>query len=500
MERWLQRVYARAPRRYGVVLTLTAIPFALLATETAVLTLAVMFEALHVLVPLLLAGAVMGVGCVLVTFALSWTFLDPLLAWGRSDRDADAAVKAWLVANDMTRVVRRGIAVFVVANIPYAVYATGVLDASAWAIPSIVAGSLITIAWGAALIVLWFDLATRPLLEDIAAILPNEFEPKAPLLSARGKLFATSTAFATANIGLAAGLASRVDLSAEVAIVFILGLAIVASVTVSRIGNAFAVRSIFDPIRDLVAAADAVRRGDLTTRLPVLSGDEFGSLTHSFNRMVRGLAEREALRSALGSYVDPRVAERLLAEGELLDGAYVDVTILFLDIRGFTTQSEHRDAADTVADLNDLFARIVPLVAAYGGHVNKFTGDGLLAVFGTPEHHDDHADRAVAAAREIVRTMSEQTPVGFGIGINSGKVVAGTIGGGGHLEFAVIGDAVNVASRVEGLTKDIGDAVLVTGATRGRLNGSSDQLAPRGSHVVRGRSEPIDVYALDLDG
>jgi len=142
----------------------------------------------------------------------------------------------------------------------------------------------------------------------------------------------------------------------------------------------------------------------------------------------------------------------------------------------------------------------VPCVTAQGGHANKFLGDGLLAVFGAPDRLPDHADRALAAAGDIARRLTKRfgTELRFGIGINSGPVVVGSVGGGGRLEFAVIGDAVNVAARVENLTRETGDIVLVTEATRCLLTDGPESLEPRGRFALKGVSEPVPIYALAL--
>ena len=500
MEGLLARVFERYPRRYAAIVVAGIIPFCLLATTMGLATLTLVFQgSFRQFAQLVVPGTVLSSICVVVTYMTVWNHLEPVFRWLGGERDADVTAAVWHVLNDMLTIVRRGVFVFCAAYAAFPLYVIRVLDLPLYAYAGILMGVLTAIAWAAMMIVLWLDYALRPAIKSgYLSSLPPTFEPVPSRLSARRKLLLSSTVFATANISLCGGIFYGLNVEAAIALPIFVAIALVASFTVARVGNTFIALSMFGPVEDLIAASRAVGAGDLTARVAVQQGDEFGMLSHSFNQMVRGLAEREALRSALGSYVEPHIADRVLTEGELLDGAYVDVTLLFLDLRGFTTKAELQDAADTVYDLNVIFGHIVPLVAEHGGHVNKFMGDGLLAVFGTPEYHVDHADRALAAARAIAATMSERVPDGFGIGINSGKVVAGTIGGGGHLEFAVIGDAVNVASRVEGLTKEFGDTVLVTGETRMRLDGSTDLLISRGSHVVRGRSEPIEIYALEV--
>ena len=501
MEGLLRRVFERHPRRYPDLVVAGAIPLVFLATVTAEFTLILLFDATRAqFIRLVVVGLLLSFVCLGVTYATALPRLRPVFRYLGGAHDTGSSVASFVAASDLYPIVRRGVIVYSVAFAGYNLWALEVLDASLVAYPGFMAGITLAIVWAAMMILLWFDYAIRPAMMRGWEDLPPDFVPPPPTLSAERKLLFSSTMFAAANIAWVAAFVIRLDLDPPVALPLLVTIAVVASFTVARVGNAFMVLSVFRPVKDLIAASKAVGRGDLSMRVALTSGDEFGHLAASFNQMVRGLAERQALQSALGSYVDPIVAERLLAEGELLDGEYADVTVLFLDIRGFTALSEHQDAADTVSDLNRLFGRVVPLVAECGGHVNKFTGDGLLAVFGTPEHHADHADRAVRSARRIAAMMTElySDTLRVGIGINSGKVVAGTIGGGGHLEFAVIGDAVNVASRIESLTKETGDAILVSSATRERLRDSEHRLVPRGDFTLRGRSGTTNVYALDL--
>lgn len=254
------------------------------------------------------------------------------------------------------------------------------------------------------------------------------------------------------------------------------------------------------PLSDLADGTRRVAAGDFSERLPVLQDDDLGVLAASFNRMQAGLAERERLQSAFGSYVDPSLAERLLAQGDdLFSGERVDVTVMFADIRDFTPFAEANTAEDTVAHLNALFEIVGSSVNARGGHVNKFLGDGAMIVFGAPERMGDHADQAIGAAIDIQRRILERFDgsTRVGIGINTGTVIAGTIGGAGKLEFTLIGDAVNVAARVEQLTKTIGDSILITGATAAATGPESPILLDRGMHGLKGKSEPVALHAID---
>ena len=254
------------------------------------------------------------------------------------------------------------------------------------------------------------------------------------------------------------------------------------------------------PIRDLAAGTERVAAGNYSQCLPVVQDDDLGALAASFNRMQAGLAERQRLQAAFGTYVDPALAARLLAQGDdIFTGERRQVTVMFVDIRDFTPYAEANTAEDTVARLNALFKIVVPAVVEGGGHVNKFLGDGALAVFGAPNDLADHADAAVSAAVLIHRLVAERFggELRIGIGINTGVVIAGTIGGGGKLEFTLIGDTVNVAARVEQLTKTTGDAILLTDQTVDALDHRPATLTDRGFHALKGKSAAIQVFGLD---
>jgi adenylate cyclase len=168
-----------------------------------------------------------------------------------------------------------------------------------------------------------------------------------------------------------------------------------------------------------------------------------------------------------------------------------------MDVRGFTTLSENSGAQEVVLQLNTLYECVVPVILRHGGHANKFIGDGLLAVFGAPVRHADHADRAVAAALEIAGKVNEGAAgdLRVGLGVNSGRVVVGTIGGGGRLDFTVIGDAVNTAARVESATRQTGDDVLITDETRKRMRDRRGQWREREPIPLKGKSRRVALYA-----
>jgi adenylate cyclase len=295
-------------------------------------------------------------------------------------------------------------------------------------------------------------------------------------------------------------LAAALDRVTEVPVLsLVIGGALTLGLAVpTTVGAVFAPSLL--PIRDLAEGTERVAAGDYSQRLPVVQDDDLGALAASFNRMQAGLAERQRLQAAFGTYVDPALAARLLEQGDdVFTGERRQVTVMFVDIRDFTPFAEANTAEETVARLNALFEIVVPAVVDTGGHVNKFLGDGALAVFGAPNDLADHADAAVTAAVLIHRLVAERfgDTLRIGIGINTGLVIAGTIGGGGKLEFTLIGDTVNVAARVEQLTKTTGDAILLTQQSVDALVARPAGLTDRGSHALKGKSAPVQVFGLD---
>jgi adenylate cyclase len=267
------------------------------------------------------------------------------------------------------------------------------------------------------------------------------------------------------------------------------------------------------PLRRLRAGVERLSRGDLSVRVPPTSRDEVGELTRAFNEMGESLQQKERIQSAFGRYVSDYVLAQLLQtpDGDELGGAEREVTILFCDVRRFTRLSEGMKARDVVALLNELFQLMSDRILARGGTIDKFIGDAVMAYFGAPIPQPDHALRAVAAADDIMRAISERNesiagtdgtgpasiPVDIGIGIHTGVVVVGTIGSDRRTDFTAIGDAVNVAHRLEKLARP-GD-VLVSEEVQRRVRGAF-RLRFEGERQLTGRQEPVHVYGLELDG
>jgi adenylate cyclase len=321
-----------------------------------------------------------------------------------------------------------------------------------------------------------------------------------PTFAAWSNLTVLAAAFAFAVAG--AMLAVAIDRVREAPVLVVVigcGLVLFFAVPIT-VGASFS--PSLQPLRDLAEGTERVAFGDYSQRLPVVQDDDLGALAASFNRMQAGLAERQRLHAAFGTYVDPALAARLLEQGDdVFTGERRQVTVMFVDIRDFTPFAEANTAEDTVARLNALFEIVVPAVVDAGGHVNKFLGDGALAVFGAPNDLAEHAEAAVSAAVLIHRRVAERFggELRIGIGINTGVVIAGTIGGGGKLEFTLIGDTVNVAARVEQLTKTTGDAILLTQQCVDALASRPPGLIDRGFHVLKGKSASVQVFGLDQE-
>ena len=434
-----------------------------------------------------------------VGVARAFSLVRPADRWQRGERSSTTAVAAWRALAMLPVDHLRGNRMALLAapgGAPFAIYATWELALPWYGALVILAGALIVELYIQAARYFTMELTMRPVLERIAPDLPREFEIGRDAVPLGLKLLVALPAInIITGVAVSAlstrGDATLRDLGVDVVV------AVAVAFTTSFYLTLLLARSISAPIRDLRDGARAVAGGDLSVRVPVISADETGDLVQSFNLAIAGLAERERLRDAFGSYVAPDVAEQVLREGAVLEGEEVEVSVLFVDVRGFTAFAERAEAREVVRTLNELFEEVVPIITRRGGHPNKFVGDGLLAVFGAPERRPDHADRAVTAALEIAQRVRERWAgrLEVGVGVNSGPVVAGTIGGGGKLEFTVIGDTVNTAARVEGLTRETGDDVLIAEATRSRLSPGHGGWQERDPARLRGKSAPVRLWA-----
>jgi adenylate cyclase len=287
------------------------------------------------------------------------------------------------------------------------------------------------------------------------------------------------------------------------------------AVFVGGIGIAFGIFTalmmswlVAKPIDQLRAAADAVSHGDLDVDLGPAGArraDEFGRLLSEFDHMVRELRDKEKLRQTFGLHVGKRAAERILARDPGLSGVEEEITVMFVDMRSWTARASVSPPPDVVEVMNDFFRVTVRVVEEeHRGMVNKYLGDGFMAIFGAGDSSSNHAHDATAAGREILSTVKilndelaakHRAPIQIGIGIHSGPAIVGSVGSPQRLEFTAIGNTVNIASRVEGLTKATGRPLLVTKAVRDRAGDSFsfEELPPQ---EVRGIDGQVSVFAV----
>ena len=299
----------------------------------------------------------------------------------------------------------------------------------------------------------------------------------------------------------------RAELAAAHALEKQLAAIALAALVVATLLAFWLARSVSEPVRLLAAHTRVIGAGDYVTRLAVNRVDELGHLADSLNAMSTGLAERDRVRDLLDKNVSPEVAAQLMREGAALGGEEREVTILFADLRGFTTLSEKLGPPALLALLNRYLDRMSAEIEREGGVIDKFIGDAIMALFGAPVAQGDAADRALLAALAMERALATlntelaaegRPPLALGIGINTARVVAGNIGSHRRLNYSVIGDGVNVAARLQSLTRtpEYRTNILVSTATLAAAHGQYLTRA-LGEVTVKGRTEPVVLHALD---
>jgi adenylate cyclase len=279
-------------------------------------------------------------------------------------------------------------------------------------------------------------------------------------------------------------------------------LAVAAAVSVGLGSRLASVMS--SALRAVNVALKKVEELDYVHVEPIRTGDELEDLASGFNRMVDGLRERDKLRTTFGKYMTSAVIEHLLAGKVALGGESLTVTVLFTDIRGFTSISEKMAPQQLVALLNEYFTEMVGIVMQEDGVVDKYIGDAIMAVFGAPVPKPNDATNAVRAAVRMRKALGDLNarleargiaPLRTGIGIHSGEVVAGNIGCDRRMEYTVIGDTVNVASRLETSTKELGVEVLISESTF-ELTKDLVEVGPEREIAVKGRERPVLAYQV----
>ncbi len=275
-------------------------------------------------------------------------------------------------------------------------------------------------------------------------------------------------------------------------------------ITIAILFIYFFARTISDPLKRLVGATQTIRGGNYDVKLENSSRDETGELTNAFNEMAAGLKEREHLKGAFGKFVNEEVAKMVMRGDLALGGESKTATVFFSDIRSFTSISEKLTPHEVVGFLNEYMTLMVEIVHKHHGVVDKFIGDAIMAIWGAPVTRPNDVENALNATLEMRAALqkfnvgrgSKSKPIiRIGMGLNTGDLLAGQIGSNDRLEYTVIGDTVNLASRIEGLNKTFGTDILISENTYElvKKNYSCLQLE---KIKVKGKDEAQRVYAV----
>ncbi|MCD6296116.1 MAG: HAMP domain-containing protein [Deltaproteobacteria bacterium] len=268
--------------------------------------------------------------------------------------------------------------------------------------------------------------------------------------------------------------------------------------------NRLVSRSIVEPIDNMLSTIDRIKDGDYDTHIRVVSNDEIGALGDAGNAMIKGLAERERLRTTFGRYVTPEIRDEILAGRIPLEGDRREATVMFADLRNFTPFVENNPPEEVISGMRAYFTAMHRAIRQHKGLVLQFVGDEIEAVFGVPVHFPDHVDAAMRAALDMRKALEElnrersargKPAFAHGIGIHSGRVLAGNSGSDEQSAYALIGNTVNVASRIQAMTKELGCDILVSQETVDGLQDSfqMDKQPPR---MVKGYSRPVIVHRI----
>lgn len=286
----------------------------------------------------------------------------------------------------------------------------------------------------------------------------------------------------------------RDELAVAIVILLITGIVVAHQVS----------RSVNRPLDALGDFAHRIGAGDFTARVNVTGQDVAGRLATALNEMAAGLQERDHVKEVFGRYIATQVSDEILKGQVNLGGAERQVTVLFSDIRNFTSMSEQMTPQQVVAFLNDYFTEMVDAVFENGGVLDKFLGDGLMAVFGSMSDEPDHPRRAVVAALRMqallakingMRAVSGKAPISIGVGIHTDAVIVGNIGSRKRLEYTVVGDGVNTSSRIQALNKEFGTTILISESTYQAIKDDFECRQMPDTHL-RGKTRDLKIYEV----
>lgn len=352
------------------------------------------------------------------------------------------------------------------------------------------------------------------LVENIRPVIKEPFE--AISFAGRMKLFLTMTIIITL-VAVTLSAVDALDIFTEHHQVspeqskqfFILEVFFIFAIVVS-----FSIRLIHSYTRNVKLLFDShinilknIRAHDYSEYAPVICNDEFGLVSQQINCVIDDLNEKEHIRKTLEQIVSPNIMEKLLNDdkGALKAGQEYDVAILFCDLRKFTTYAESAPPEEVIFFLNAFFSKVADIVEAHGGFINKFMGDAILAVFGVNDEKAPVEDAIKSTWDIMMHTHSNKIHSGkaidIGIGIHAGRALAGIIGSSSRYEYTFIGDVVNTASRLDGLTKRLGFKVIISHEAYSRLSHDEhERFTDLGKHKLRGKDEHVHVYgALEAE-
>jgi adenylate cyclase len=291
----------------------------------------------------------------------------------------------------------------------------------------------------------------------------------------------------------------RIKKAGLLSLFFALGIGLVLTIVVTR--------GITSPLKAMKEGFKQIARGNFDFKLKVKSNDELGQLSEHFNILMQELKEKQLLQTSLGKIVHKGVLRSLMKGSLKLGGEIVCATVLFCDLRGFTTMSEKLPPAILVSLLNEYFTVMVKIVEEYGGMVDKFVGDKLMAVFGSPTPLKNEQKCALDAALEMIKRCDElNRRLGLqndfvlenSIGIHAGAVLAGNVGAPERMEFTIMGDCVNIASRLEKKTRALGTRLAISKDVAEKIEDLPQEMVFIGQTFLQGRKEALEVFVARI--
>jgi adenylate cyclase len=412
------------------------------------------------------------------------------IAWADEER-APTTAERYDMLREPWRQALRPLLFWVIAAAVYGTLAA-LFGADASTVLRVVDGTLIGGVTTCAIAYLMIERSFRPLFAHVLDGMP-EGRPRTPGVRLRLMLaWAVGSGVPLLAIAAASALEGAEIPSYALAALALMGIFAGLLATISSAGT------VAEPLDALRGALRRVRDGDLDVGLAVDDGGEVGEVQAGFNEMVEGLRERRAIQDLFGRHVGTEVARRALERGTGLSGEQAEASAVFVDLIGSTAMAEVLPPGEVVDTLNDFFDVVVRTVDAQGGWVNKFEGDGALCIFGVPGIQPDHAGRALRAARLLAVGLSglaERHPgLEAGIGVSSGRVVAGNVGTEARYEYTVIGPAVNEASRLTEIAKGRTVKVLASVESLRRAGSEASHWRNVGTVALRGRATPTAIY------